>query len=60
MWRGTFDVFPADGFDGDVVVGGPVVALEDLAVLSCSYLPAQHVVIDQLRHQYLILISLNH
>ena len=53
--RGTFDILPADGFDGYVVVGGPVVALEDLPVLPCPYLSAQHVVIYQLRHQILLL-----
>ena len=53
--RGTFDILPADGFDGYVVVGGPVVALKDLPVLPGPYLSAQHVVIYQLRHQILLL-----
>ena len=53
--RSTFDILPADGFDGYVVVGGPVVALEYLPVLPGPYLSAQHVVIYQLRHQILLL-----
>jgi hypothetical protein len=51
----TFDILSSDGFDCDVVVGGPVVALVDLAILSCSYFSAKDVVVDQLRHRYRVI-----
>lgn len=50
--KGTLDSLASDGFYGDVVVGGSVVALEDLAVLTGADLAAQHVVVNQLRHKY--------
>lgn len=50
--KGTLDSLATDGFDGDVVVGGPVVALEDLAVLTGADLATEDVVVDQLRHKY--------
>jgi hypothetical protein len=51
-WKGTLDSLATDGFDGDVVVGGSVVALEDLAVLTGADLATEDVVVDQLRHKY--------
>ena len=51
----TFDILSSDGFDCDVVVGGPVVALVDLAVLSCSYFSAKDVVVNKLGHRYRVI-----
>lgn len=50
--KGTLDSLSTDGFDGDVVVGGPVVAFEDLAVLTGTDLTTEDVVVDEFRHKY--------
>ena len=52
MGVGTFDAFPADGFDGDIGSVVFVVAFEDVPVLSGADFPFEDVVVDHLGHIY--------
>lgn len=48
--RSTFDVLPFDSLDGDIRVVNLVVALEDIAVLSGTYLAFEDIIVDHFRH----------
>ena len=51
---GTFDVLSADGFDGDIVVGGSVIAFVDFSVLSGSDFAAEYVVVNEFGHIFIM------